>query len=84
MSEAGSSEAKVTLCDTDQLIIDCQNQYTFRARSLWRPGHDYYGMRAKSAPNKRTHATVNPPTEHMRHSISVENCRPITNMLNHL
>ena len=33
MSEAGSSEAKVTLCDTDQLIIDCQNQYTLRARS---------------------------------------------------
>ena len=33
MSESGSSEAKVTLCDTDQLILDGQNQYTFRARA---------------------------------------------------
>ena len=29
----GSSEVTVTLCHTDQLIIDCQNQYTLRARS---------------------------------------------------
>ena len=44
----GSSEVTVTLCHTDQLIIDCQNQYTLRARSgaqattvchLPQPGH---------------------------------------------
>ena len=36
MSEAGSSEAKVTLCDTDQLSMDCQNQCIPFLRALSR------------------------------------------------